>query len=308
MSIVAIFTYQKDESMNMIAKLLCALVFGVSASSAYAEFCGYVALDNGYRWDRISNRVILGGATASVKGSTQILKDINSYQLGARGQWNFSDCLFIRGEGHYGWVFDGKYNEAGIAGDAKGHTYDGKGAIGYYYCLAEGIWVAPVLGYSYDALILKGTDLTVAINGIVYDLCNIQADQTFSSPFLGFDLLYQTCCFDFTYGYEFHFANWHGDRLLHGRDSGNPPFGFSTGHSNKRRMQRVYGQVFKLDGAYQFSDCWTIGLELKYQFYNGDSGKYRQTETPLPSQFTDKKVEGLWWNSFASTISVRTTF
>src|SRR5205807_3965302 len=136
-------------------------------------------------------RVTASGPTASVKGSTQTLKGINSYQLGAIGQWNFCRRAFIRANGHYGWVLDGDYSEGGFSGDAKGHTYDVEGTIGYYFCLARGIWVAPVVGWSYDALNLKAVDITTAINCEVFHLSDIKTHQRFSGPFIGFDLLFQ---------------------------------------------------------------------------------------------------------------------
>ncbi len=269
----------------------------------------YIALDNGYRWDKISNRATLGGPTISVKGSTQILRKINSYQLGARGQWSFCNCAFVRGAGHYGWVWDGKYSEGGFFGHARGHTYDVQGAIGCYFCMTPYIWVAPVVGWSYDALNLKGKDISTAINGVVYDLSDIKAHQRFNGPLVGFDLVYQiNDCSDFTFGYEFHYAHWHGQRLIQGKEYGNPPFGATTGFSNRRHLNRVYGQVFKLDATYQFCECWMLGIGLKYQFFNGDFGKYKRTETPLIPQFTYANVDGLWWRSFASTIYVGRMF
>lgn len=295
--------------MDNFSKFLCLMLTALSAVSSYAEASGYVAIDNGYRWDRISNRVTLGGPTASVKGSTQVIKDINSYQLGGRGMYNFWDCGFIRGEGHYGWTGTGKYSEGGFFGDSKGHTVDGKVAIGYYSFMTDGVWAAPVVGWSYDSLEMKGTNIEIAINGHVFHLSDIKAHQRFEGPFLGFDFLYEIDdCLAFTFGYEFHFSRWHGDRIIQGREYGNPPFGTTTGFSNKRHINRAYGNVFKLDLEYQFCDCWTVGLELKYQFFYGDFGKYKQTRRPILSQYTYANVDGLWWRSFASTITIGRSF
>lgn len=269
----------------------------------------FIAMDNGYRWDRISNRATIGGPTVSVKGSTQILKNINTYQLGARGQWNFYDCAFIRGDGHYGWAWDGKYSEGGFFGDSKGHTCDGEGAIGYYLKMAKGIWVAPVIGWSYNALDLKGDHITTDINGHKYHLSDIKAHQRFNGPYFGFDLAFQpNSCYEFTFAYEFHYARWQGQRAIQGPQFANPPFGFTTSYSNTRHVHRVYGQVFRLGAAYQFCDCWTAGLDLKYQFYTGDHGRYKQTKKPLLPEFTYANVDGLWWRSFAATIVIGRMF
>lgn len=300
--------------MENITKTLSVKLFGVLAILAcmLSQDCiasDYIALDNGYRWDKITNRATLGGPTISVKGSTQILKRINSYQLGARGEWTFWDCAFVRGSGHYGWVLSGDYSEGGYFGNTRGNTYDAQGSLGYYIGLTPSIWAAPVVGWSYDALNLKGEDITTAINGFEYDLSDIKSHQRFNGPFVGFDFIYEVNdCFDFTFGYEFHFARWHGERLIEGEEYGNPIFGYTTGYSNTRHINRVYGNVFNLDGSYQFCDCWLLGLRLKYQYFTGDFGKYKRTETPLLPFFTYANVDGLWWRSFSSTIYVGRMF
>lgn len=277
--------------------LLCAL----SILSGYAEANGYLALDNGYRWDSITQRVTLGGPDITVKGSTLTLKQINSYQLGARGQWTFCECAFIKAKGHYGWIFDsGKYREGGFTGHVDGHTWDAYGALGYYFCLNDGIWIAPIAGWSYDALNLNVSNVQTTINCFTYKLHGIKANQRFNGPFVGFDLLYEiNPCWDFTFGYEYHFSSYQGDRLIKGREYGNPSFGWTTGYSNKRHLDYLSGQVFTLDTSYETCNCYQLGLELKFQFYNGDHGHYRRTKVPLISNFTYANVDGLWWRSFA---------
>lgn len=280
------------------------------ASRLYGEAQGYLGLDNGYRWDRISNRAIFGGGTVPAKGSTQLMRKINSFQLGGRGQLSFCNGIFVRGNGHYGWVFDGaKYSEGGLFGKVGGNTADAQCAVGQYFCMAPGIWLAPVVGWSYDALFLKGKHIHTTIAGEFYRLNDIKAHQRFTGPFIGFDINYQIdSCFDYAFGYEFHWAHWHGQRLIQGRDYGNPPFGITTGFSNTRRINDVYGNVFKLDGTYQLCDCWELGVGLKYQYYMGDSGHYKQTRKPVISQYSYRKIEGLWWSSFSATFYVGNVF
>lgn len=296
--------------MISFSRIFCMMLLTLfTASSAYGDIQGYLALDNGYRWDRLSNRAQSGGGTVPAKGSTQLMRKINSYQLGAKGQWLFCDTLFVRANGHYGWVFEGKYSEGGLFGKTTGHTTDVQGAIGKYICIAPGIWVAPVIGWSYDALHFKGKNISTAINGVVYKLNDLQAHQRFNGPFIGIDLNYQiNSCYDFTFGYEFHCVHWRGQRLIQGREYGNPPFGITTGFSNVRRMNRVYGNVFKFDATYEWRDCWELGLGLKYQFFMGDDGHYRQTKKRPLSQYTYRKIEGLWWCSFAATLYIGKMF
>jgi hypothetical protein len=288
--------------------LLMLFVLLTKASPVQSEWS--FAIDSGYRWDRISNRATLGGVNSGIKGSTQKMRGINSYQLGGRGIWNFIECAYIRGDGHYGWTGKGKYSEGGYFGNTKGYTFDGKGALGYFFCVAPSIWAAPVVGYSYDALNLKATNIHVAINDVVYHRNNIKAHQSFQGPFVGFDLFFDiNPCWDFAFSYEFHFARWRGERLIQGREYGNPPlFGTTTAYSNTRRLNSAYGNVFNFDLGYQFCDCWRLGLDLKYQFYNGDGGKYKQTRRPIMPLYTYANVDGLRWLSFASIITLGRTF
>lgn len=295
--------------MSAFSKMFCAMLFTLSASSAYAEPESFLALDNGYRWDKISNRVSLGGPTVTVRNTTQTLRKLNSYQLGGRGQWSFCNGGFIRANGHYGWVFGAEYDEGPFDGDVKGHTYDIEASFGKYYCLNSCIGFAPVIGWSYDAFIVKGEDISVAIEGEVFDLSNIKANQRFSGPFIGFDFVFQpNSNYTILFGYEFHYAHWHGDRIIEGEEYGNPPYGTTTGYSNTRHLDGVLGNVFKLDTSYTFCNCITVGLELKLRFFRGDFGRYKQTEVPIIPEFTYRNVDDLAWTSFATTAYIGTTF
>jgi len=269
----------------------------------------YLALDTGYRWDRTSNRATFGGRNVSVKGSTQELKDINSYQLGVKGCWNFYEGSYLRGEGHYGWTGNGNYSEGGYTGHTKGHTFDGKGAVGYAFCVAPSILFAPVVGYSYDGLHLKAHGIRVAINGINYHKNPIKAHQSFRGAFLGFDAIFDVCgCLDFIFTYEFHFAKWNGERLIQGGEYGNSPiFGTTTAWSNVRNLNNVYGNFFSFDLGYQICG-WRLGLDLKFQSYYGRAGHYKQTRGIVNELYTYHKVDGLRWLSFASTITLGKAF
>ena len=293
--------------MKIFSKLICLMVFALSAKASCTEFSSYLDFDTGYRWDRISNRATLGGQTV-LRSSTQEMKKINSYQIGGK-LWLFCNCAFIKGEGHYGWVGEGDYSEGGFFGDIKGNTYDGKIALGNYYHLAKAVWASPTVGYSWDGLNIKAEDIHTQINGVNYNLNDIKVDQRFRGPFIGFDIIYQAYNFDFAFNYELHFANWHGDRIIQGRQYGNSPlFGLTTAFSNKRHVKTVYGQVFNMNLGYTFCNCWRVGLDLKYQFYYGDSGKYRQTKRPILPLVFYAKVDGLRWLSFAATVTLGRNF
>jgi hypothetical protein len=169
--------------------------------------------------------------------------------------------------------------------------------------------IAPIAGWSYDAFILRATDIHVAVHGHHHCKDDLKVNQRFNGPFLGFNLYLSPCrCFDFNFGYEFHWARWHGDRLIDGCEYGNPSYGVTTGYSNTRHLHNVWGNVFRFDSVFRFCGCWIAGLELKYQFFRGDHGKYRQTERELLSQYTYANIDDLEWHSFATTVYVGVKF
>ena len=295
--------------MNKYCKALLTMLFTLSIASSYAEPRNYLALDTGYRWDNISNRATLGGPTVSIVESTQTLKRINSYQLGAKGQYNLWCNTFIKGYAHYGWIGGSKYDESGFRGKNRGHTWNTQLALGYFCGWNCCVGIAPVIGYSWDNFNITGRNIRVAVDGTVYRLSNIKARQRFQGPFVGFDILLQPfCCLDITLGYELHYARWHGQRNIKGNEFGNPPFGTTTGFSNKRRMHGVIGNVFKIDTSYRFCNCWNAGFELTYKLFRGDFGKYHRTVTPIIPQFTFAHIDDLEWHSFAAMIHIGKEF
>ena len=318
--------------MTRISTVLLTSVLSIASATMFAEPQSYLDMDNGYKWYRVTSRVFMNGPVVSLKQSSQVLKHINTYQLGGRGQWTFYDTAFIRASGHYGWTWDGRYKEATFKGNAKGHTYDVDGALGYYFCVYDlnrlvpppdpaveltktdkrtpSLWIAPIFGWSFDSLNVKGENMRAKLTGEQFNnLNNINARQQLNGPFLGVDILFQLKSFtEFLFAYEFHYASWHGNRIIKGADYGHPPFGYTTGFSNKRHMNGVVGNVFKLTNSYTFSDTWKLGAELKYQFYSGDNGKYKQTKTPISPLITYKEVNQFWWLSFGMTIFVGGVF
>lgn len=216
----------------------------------------------------------------------------------------FSCCGYVRGQGHYG------YSEGGFFGNTDGNTYDGKVAVGNYFYAVPCIWVAPVAGYSYDALNIKAKNIHITINSETYHLSGIKANQRIQGPFIGLDMILDVNYWlDLYLGYEFHFARWRGERFIQGREYGNIPlFGTTTAFSNVGHINNAYGNVFTFDLGYQFCDCWRLGLDLQYQVYYGNGGKYKQTEGINNALNTYANVDGLWWLSFASTITLGRAF
>lgn len=259
------------------------------------QYCGYLWLDTGYRWDKISNRVNLFGENFGDRTSSQTAKQLNSFQLGVKGKFALN-CWLLKGSYHHGWLADGRYDEAGFRGKARGHTNDALGGIGYYFCLNRCMWVAPLVGWSCDELNITGKNIIDELTNVG----DIKYKSRFQGPWVGVDFTFQPSpCYWATFGYELHHADWHGTRLLEDGELGTN-FGFTTGFSNKRRHKNIWGHVFELDGTYVFRECWNVGLSLKYQIWKAaGTGHYKRTIVPADPAITSKVVNDVEWESFS---------
>jgi hypothetical protein len=262
-----------------------------------------ITLDTGYRWDRLYNRINLFGENFGGTAASQT-QSINSYQLGGKGLWQMFSTAYIRGQGHYGWVFSGNYIEAKTQGDLEGNTWDATAGLGFGFYLHPFWKIAPIIGWSYDKLNLTATHVTAAdfIAGDIVPIGDIDLTSTFQGPWIGVDLFFQASdCFDLNCGYELHRARWKEQRLLTGEDL-NTNFGVTTGFSNERTQEPVWGHIFQLDGICYFCDCWNIGLGLKYQVWQGQNmGKHERLFTPVDPDITNQVVADTQWDSFSAT-------
>jgi hypothetical protein len=305
----------QNVKMNVLSFFACIVVLAASPP-VFGSFeqHNYLRLDNGYRWDKVSNRVFLASDTIGVRAATQIMSAINSYQLGASGKWAFLGPLYVKGSAHYGWVFSGNYNEIAFEGGARGHTWDATGGLGFLFQMGNCWGVAPTAGWGYDELYLIGTAVTtnqILTAGRRTGIGSINCKSTFQGPWVGADILFQpACCFELTLSYELHRDEWRGQQIP---DRGNlgPIFGTTTGFANKRVHHQVWGNVFAIDTAYSFCNCWEIGLFLKYQIYKGqNSGHYSRTITPpiLDPSFRRRLITDVEWDSFAGELHLGYVF
>jgi hypothetical protein len=293
--------------------LLCALQLG-HFSSVEAE--GSLCLDTGYRWDRVDTHDRYNDAEdvfAAVVSGKIAFKDIQSYQLGFQGDWR-DPCfgLYLKGDFHYGWVLSGDYdlNSALWADIDRGHTIDGSGALGYPINLGCCLQVIPLVGYSYDQVYLKLSHSRA--NPLFYanDIDKASSRTSFYGPWIGADLLFNTCLcdrydLDFIAGYEYHYgwSKYKWDQPLASPDNGD--FSYRT------HLKNMQGQVFRLQSNYQLCDCWVVGLKLQYTFW--ESTHYNHTKVPGPTITGQSPVffqtnSHLTWHSFLAALSVGYTF
>lgn len=289
-------------------RVLFAVMLGIFLPGfvvfATIEPQNYFCIDTGYRWDKISNRAVLYGDEPGVRSVSQIAKGLNSFLLGGKGRGTLFNTIYGKAMAHYGWMaHDGAYKEEGsMTGGISGHTVDATVAAGYLFPFGYCWGIAPLVGWSYDKLHVKGKHVHAAILGVSPNMGNISYKSRFQGPWIGFDLLFQpNCLWDFTFGYEWHYARWHGSRILSRGDLG-ISYGTTTGFSNVRDHHHLIGNVFSFEGSYIFRTNWSIGFGLRYQNWkSSQTGHYKRTTTPLDPAFTSRLITDVSWDSFSAT-------
>lgn len=284
---------------------ICLGMFQLSFwPQAQSQQCltGDIRLDTGYRWDKINNRVSLFGEDFGARVSSQTINHVNSFQLGSTGHLAYRDW-FVKGTFHYGWIGSGNYNEGGFKGKIHGHTLDASASLGYLFKVYHCIWVAPLVGWSYDDLHMKTKRARVTISGVTLNVGDIKCHNRFEGPWVGTDIVFQPSpCYQVVLGHEFHYAHWRGTRILSSGELG-LLFGTTTGFSNVRKHDHLWGQVFRIDVSYISCHAWDFGFGLKYQNWNAaGNGRYKRTKVPVDPTITAKRVTDVDWESFGVTL------
>lgn len=283
-------------------------IAGESLAYSNEEQLAYLVADTGYRWDKISNRASLSGVGFGARVSTETANKLNTFLLGAKGQLDICEWL-IKGSAHYGWINSGRYDEGGFLGNADGHTIDASGGLGYYFNPCDCWGFAPFAGWSYDEIDVEGKHVRTPLNGSPIDIGTIKYRSKFQGPWIGIDFLFfEDFCYQISFGYELHHAHWRAARKLPGPDLG-LDFGTTTGFSNVRTHNNIWGNVFHLEGIYSLNECWDIGLSFKYQIWkSAGSGRYRRTSTPLDPAITHAVIQDVSWESFTATANIGYVF
>jgi hypothetical protein len=207
--------FQKVDRRSLLLRVV--LFSMILATTLSAEPRNFLNVETGYRWDRTDNDAVyyvfdsVGFRTIT---PGQYGDRIQSYQLGGRGLLTGFFCdAYVRGSGHYGWILDGKFadNDTKLRGDLRGHTVDGLGGVGYFFCMHECWGVAPIAGYSYDRLHFKVKNSTFQFPNAganVVRTIDSKTINTFHGPWVGLDFFFRPtiCNLDFRLGYELHFA------------------------------------------------------------------------------------------------------
>lgn len=255
---------------------------------------GQVFFEAGYRHDNISWRDRFPSkdpvATSSIR-----FKDLDIFQIGLHGRTTVGCNFYARANAYWGWILDGDFERSGHAyftsggenfccddnfrfgfSDKQKSILDDKyvfglgAAIGYpfYFCDCT-IVLAPVIGYSFDQ-----QNLEVEHKGFGFDeyfgcgcdedfCCERDYISRWYGPFVGVDFDYRpwNSCVNVWAELEYHWGSFKGKRNF----CDDFFFDNRTRHSND-----AHGWVFAFGLDYDFSDCWTLGLSVKFQDWEAD--------------------------------------
>lgn len=178
---------------------------------------------------------------------------------------------------------------------SKARTYDYQVGLGYlidpsmfdflYSCGCGGLldgWDLGISGgytYKKQTVTVKSADSTNVIPNLPLNPGNFVAvnDATYPGQslsnrwqggYIGAELFYQTCEWDFSFGYEYHIVNYRGkyNATTLGLDSGVT--------STKLSSNRADGSVWTLRGSTELFCGWDLGALFKYESWraHGASG------------------------------------
>lgn len=275
-----------------------------------------IDLSMGYRNDELTTKIKeFNHVDTSAFKDTLKGRNLSLFEVGGKGRGLFGDWL-VRGSAYYGWVTHGKYkerliNSSGerirINGDAnQGHTKDGLVGLGYMIPVACNFWIGPVAGWSYDQQHLKVRHTKK--NGLLDPLLSgLSYSMQWNGPWIGADMMLQTREVLLSAGYEYHWAHWHGQYKF-------KEFKNHSKMSLSGKSKDANGYVAYVEGRWNFSDCWNVGLGLKYQYWNASKGRLNQHGQWFDNDNADSfkntvaRVHDAKWTSLAATVDVGFTF
>lgn len=319
-----------------ITFLMTFLVVG-SASCANASI-GEVEFLAGYRHDSINLKHRVPSHDPVFKSNLKF-KDIDIFQIGVSARSTIGCNFYARAEATWGWILDGdlKWNASAFnrvsplfssssdnfsgLWNEKRHcntfdekyVYDANIAIGYpfYFCDCTTV-VAPVIGYAVDV-----QDISVDDRGLVFDGhdCDIMGfnsgsdccRHTFFSrwygPFVGVDFNYRSYCncWNFFAAVEYHWGTFKAKR--------SQSCSSSDGFDDFNRHADMSGWVVDLGADYDFNNCWTVGLYLKFTDFTASKNRHHHWGSDWSGSGSgDRARQSAHWNSYAVNVTVGREF
>lgn len=223
-------------------------------------------------------------------------RNLNIWQIEAKGKYVTCDNIYLRANGDYGWITSGKNSDsdsislyglddsvefAHSHSKAKGHVYDAKLAVGYQFKMCDDSFaIAPLIGYSWHGQHIEDRHLrqNLYFDGSPfsdYSYGNGRHSHyhtRWNGPFIGFDFDYRFGCgceanWELFGAYEFHWANYHAKAEWNLRTDLFDGF--------RHRAKNAYGHVFDIGVKWDFCECWTLALKGEFQWWWADHGRDR---------------------------------
>jgi hypothetical protein len=241
-----------------------------------------LSLSMGYRIDDVDWNIAgdISGENPNVL-SELTWSDLEIYQVKFGNKTMIPRIFYFRGSLAYGWIFDGKNQDADFFGDDRtlefsrsnnsgdnGNVFDASLGIGYPFTFGGGKFrLSPLLGYSYHEQHLTITDgyQTIPPLGPFPDLDSTY-EAEWDGPWLGLDLTFQ---FNKKHSifteFEYHWADYYAvaDWNLRGDYAHPKSFEHETDGT---------GIVVSMGWTYLFHDRWGLDLTINYQNWSTDPG------------------------------------
>lgn len=233
-------------------------------------------------------------------------KNLDIWQIEARGKYVTCDNIYLRANGDYGWITHGKNTDSDFSNNysggsfefahssshTKGHVYDAEIAVGYQFKMCDcSFAIAPLVGYSWHGQHLHDRHLRQSFyynndtTDSYYDYFtsynnsssgyggnNAKYHTRWNGPFIGFDFEYYFGCWcDFEWQifgkYEFHWARYHAKADFNFRSDL-----FDGFH---HRAKNAWGHVFDIGIKWDFCECWTFAVKGEFQWWWANRGRDR---------------------------------
>lgn len=217
-------------------------------------------------------------------------KNLQIYELGARGSYTGCNNYYIRVNGNYGWIYDGRNRLSAntsssrpgdetsrIKGDCnRGHVADIQGGVGYSFtsnwrrCI-----VTPIVGWSYNemSLFLQNPKQTINYSDAPPLLGNIpNLSYRYKPRWYGFwagaDVLVsvETPCVLLFGSFEYHWAQYHAKGRWNFMDR------FVDTYSHRSNGK---GFVGYLGFNYRLCRSWYVGIQGAYRNLQFQKGKHK---------------------------------
>lgn len=228
-------------------------------------------------------------------------KDINIGMIEANARLLACQSYLLKIDFDYGWFGDQKKNDVTIIDfnsdevakhhfKARGSVYDISGGIGYQFnWCCDTISFAPLVGWSYYHQTIKSPPF-FAEHYHCYKTAHKKSTYYWNGPWVGFETAYRwDCDWLFYLSYEFHGAYFHANMKDFFR--------------HQARNKKALGNEVEVGAAYQFCDCWLLGLKFNYKGFWVN--KTNSTSDEFDGESHSRRIE---WDSYFVTLDVGYSF